>query len=113
MFCLFRFFLEFYYQVPPCGSSDPHPPEWWYKWVKNFHYTHFGVVLFLISGTVTILVSLVTPPIPEEYLYRLTFWSRHSTKVRVDLGLDTQYGTDEEKQNGKFIQGVQLKSKLF
>ena len=32
-----------------------------------------------------ILVSLVTEPIPEKYLHRLTFWSRHSTEVRLEL----------------------------
>ena len=31
------------------------------------------------------MVSLVTEPIPEQYLYRLTFWSRKSTKVRLEL----------------------------
>ena len=30
-------------------------------------------------------MSLVTEPIPEKYLHRLTFWSRHSTEVRLEL----------------------------
>jgi len=94
---LTRFFLEFYYQAPPCGSNDPHPPEWWYRWVKDIHYLHFAIILFLISGLVTIIISLITPPIPEEYLYRLTFWSKHSTKVMIDLDSDTQYSAEEEK----------------
>lgn len=33
----------------------------------------------------SILVSLVTEPIPGKYLHRLTFWSRHSTEVRLEL----------------------------
>ena len=49
----------------------------------------------------TVLVSIVTEPISEEHLYRLTFWSRHSTKVRVDLDQDTQYSPDEIKTTGK------------
>ena len=28
---------------------------------------------------------MVTEPIPEKYLHRLTFWSRHSTEVRLEL----------------------------
>ena len=89
---LIRFGLEFGYTIPPCGSSEPKPPDWWYSWVGNIHYLHFGIILFGISGIVSIIISLVTPPIPEEHLYRLTFWSRHSTKVRIDLDQDTQYG---------------------
>ena len=33
----------------------------------------------------SILVSLVTEPIPSKYLHRLTFWTRHSTEVRLEL----------------------------
>ena len=98
-----RFGLEFGYQEPPCGSNDPKPPEWWYRWVRDIHYLHFGVILFLISGVVSILVSLVTPPISEEHLYRLTFWTRHSTKVRVDLDQDTQYSPDETRSTGTYM----------
>ena len=39
--------------------------------------------------------SLITPPIAEEHLYRLTFWTRHSTKVRVDLDQDVQYSGEK------------------
>ena len=89
----FRFVLEFAFTQPACGEYGVEgPPEWWHSWVGNIHYLHFGIILFGISGITSIIISLVTPPIPEENLYRLTFWSRHSTKVRVDLDQDTQYG---------------------
>ncbi len=84
--------------------------------VGNIHYLHFGVILFAISGVVTIIISLLTPPIPENSLYRylldsfrfheflcffvivhrLTFWSRHSAKIRVDLDDDAQ-NLEQEK----------------
>ena len=67
----------------------------------------------MISGIVTILVSTVTPPISEEHLYRLTFWSRNSTKVRIDLDIDTQYSTDEAKTTGKSIQLGQTIAQSF
>merc|ERR1711884_179640 len=82
---LLRFGLEFGYSEPPCGSSDPKPPEWLYSAIKSVHYLHFGFILWIITGVVTILVSLVTEPIPSKYLHRLTFWTRHSTEDRLEL----------------------------
>jgi hypothetical protein len=61
------------------------------------------VILFAISGTVSIIVSLLTPPIAEEHLYRLTFWSRHSTKVRVDLDNDAGFDSNEDIKKEKGI----------
>ena len=95
-----RFVLEFGYSKPPCGTpkDDPsQPPEWWHMIIGNIHYLHFGFILFLISAAVAIFISLITPPIGEEHLYRLTFWSRHSTKIRVDLNEDAQYSNNEGK----------------
>ncbi|XP_046654280.1 sodium/glucose cotransporter 4-like isoform X2 [Daphnia pulicaria] len=83
---LIRFGLEFGYVIPPCGSGLPDPrPEIIKKIVGNVHYLHFGCILFLISLVTAVLVSLITEPIDEKYLYRLTFWTRHSTKVRLEL----------------------------
>ena len=36
----------------------------------------------LAPGAATIIISLLTEPIPAEKLYRLTFWTRRSTEVR-------------------------------
>ncbi len=80
-----RFVLEFSYPLPPCGSGDEQPPDWWQKIVGDIHYLHFGLLLWGITGVVCVAVSLATKPIPEECLYRLTYWSRRSVKVRVDL----------------------------
>lgn len=82
---LIRFGLEFGYAIPPCGSGEEKPPQWWYNIIFNIHYLHFGILLWGITGIVTICVTLLTDPIPEKHLYRLTFWSRHSDKVRIDL----------------------------
>ena len=65
--------------------------------IGNIHYLHFGFILFLISAAVAIFISLITPPIGEEHLYRLTFWTRHSTKIRIDLNEDAQYSNNEGK----------------
>jgi len=83
---LLRFGLEFGYTKPPCGDFEsPQPPEWWFKVVDKIHYLHFGLILWGISGIVTIGVSLATPPPPEESLPRLTWPTRASREVRAPL----------------------------
>jgi len=83
---MIRFGLEFGFSKPACGDFDsPRPPSWWYSLVDDIHYLHFGLLLWGISGIVIICVSLMTSPPPEESIYRLTWWSRHSTKIRTPL----------------------------
>ena len=52
----------------------------------------------------TIVVSLMTKPIDKKHLYRLTYWSRNSTKVRVELeddkGEEQQIVKKESEQTG-------------
>ncbi|XP_066982566.1 sodium/mannose cotransporter SLC5A10-like isoform X1 [Macrobrachium rosenbergii] len=87
MFGLFvgmvRFVLEFAYTVPTCGSGLPDVrPELIKILVGNIHYTHFSIILWILTGIVTISISLMTTPIPPECLYRLTFWTRKDSRVR-------------------------------
>ena len=83
---LIRFGMEFSYNKPSCGDFESeNPPDWWYTLVDDIHYLHFGLLLWFISGVVSISVSLMTPPPPENSLHRLTWWSRHSTKVRIAI----------------------------
>ena len=77
-------------------DSPRAPPGWWYTLIGNIHYLHFGVILFFISGLVAMSVSLLTAPIDRKHLHRLTFWTRHSREVRIDLDEDTQYNTSEK-----------------
>lgn len=86
---LVRFGLEFSTSVPACGDyNSAKPPQWWHDIVGQVHYLHFGLILWAISGFVTVAVSLVTPPPPPDSLHRLTYWSRHSTQVRSELSGD-------------------------
>ncbi|KAK8379347.1 hypothetical protein O3P69_019323 [Scylla paramamosain] len=83
---LLRFILQFAYVVPPCGSGEGDPRPWVIRaLVVNVHYLNFSMVLFAVTGLVTVAGSLLTPPIPEDCLYRLTFWSRKDTRVRCSL----------------------------
>ena len=67
-FCgIIRFGLEFSYTVPPCGSGQPDPrPEFVRTVVGKLHYLHFGVLVFILTGILTIVISLLTEPIPED-----------------------------------------------
>ncbi|KAL3858076.1 hypothetical protein ACJMK2_012690 [Sinanodonta woodiana] len=78
---LVRFIWEYIYKVPPCGvPGDIRPSA-----IKDIHYLHFGIILFAIVVIVTTIISLLTPPIEDKHLYKLTFWSRYSTSSRVDI----------------------------
>lgn len=77
-----RFIWEFAYRVPGCGSSDPDPRP---IIISSVHYLHFAALLFVISVIATIVISLLTPPIEDEKLYRLTYSTRTSTEIREDL----------------------------
>ncbi|XP_041348144.1 sodium/glucose cotransporter 4-like [Gigantopelta aegis] len=82
---LIRFAWEYSYPAVPCGdTSGTVKPDI----IAKVHYLHFGILLFFISATVTVIVSLLTKPIPDENLYRLTFWSRYETRERIDISPD-------------------------
>ncbi|CAG7730914.1 unnamed protein product [Allacma fusca] len=83
---LIRFVLEFAYTIPPCGSHEPDlRPMWIRRFVGDIHYLHYGCLLFIVTLAITFVISLMTKPIEKEKLYRLTYWSRHSTKVRKPM----------------------------
>ena len=87
---LIRFGLEFSTSAPACGDhASAKPPQWWSDIVGQVHYLHFGLILWFISGCVTVFiiimiiiiiiircvtvsVSLLTPPPPPDSLHRWT-----------------------------------------
>ncbi|XP_045185344.2 sodium/glucose cotransporter 4-like [Mercenaria mercenaria] len=77
-----RFIAEYTYGKFSCGDEKPNPTP---AIIKNFHYLYFSVFLFVLTGLVAIVISLLTKPIDERCLYRLTFWSRHSREPRMDV----------------------------
>uniref|UniRef100_A0A674IIY5 Solute carrier family 5 member 9 n=1 Tax=Terrapene triunguis TaxID=2587831 RepID=A0A674IIY5_9SAUR len=75
-----RMIMEFSYGVPSCGEEDPRPAV-----LKDVHYLYFALILCVLTGIVITLISLCTPPIPEEKLASLTWWTRHSKAPTIDL----------------------------
>ncbi|KAG0712627.1 Sodium/glucose cotransporter 4 [Chionoecetes opilio] len=80
---LLRFILEFSYTAPPCGSGEDQRGWFLQAIVGKVHYLHFSCILWIITLVVTISVSLITEPIPEQCLYRLTYWTRKDSRARV------------------------------
>lgn len=77
---LVRMVMEFIYGTPSCGKEDLRPTI-----LKDVHYLYFALILFALTALVITAISLATSPIPEQHLIRLTWWTRHSKKERIDL----------------------------
>lgn len=58
---LVRMIMEFIYSTPSCGEEDRRPAV-----LKDMHYLYFAFVLCVFTAIVIVLISLCTPPIPEE-----------------------------------------------
>uniref|UniRef100_A0A8C9MJK6 Solute carrier family 5 member 9 n=1 Tax=Serinus canaria TaxID=9135 RepID=A0A8C9MJK6_SERCA len=56
-----RMIMEFSSSAPSCGEEDRRPAV-----LKDVHYLYFALILFVLTAIVIVLVSLCTPPIPEE-----------------------------------------------
>ncbi|BFZ18210.1 hypothetical protein BsWGS_21249 [Bradybaena similaris] len=79
---LIRFAWEYSYKNYPCGEEyKGHKPDI----ISKIHYLHFGIILCAIVTAVTVVISLFTAPIDDVHLERLTYWSRYSTRKRIDL----------------------------
>ncbi|XP_060592183.1 sodium/glucose cotransporter 4-like isoform X3 [Ruditapes philippinarum] len=83
---LIRMGLDFGYGSPACGEEDTRPVI-----ISKVHFLHFTIILFFISLFTTFTVSLMTQPIKEEHLQRLTWWSRHSTIERIPFDEEIDY----------------------
>ena len=59
---LIRMILEFAIPAPACSSTEPDPRP---TFVSKIHYLHFGIILFVISALVAIVISLFTKK-PEK-----------------------------------------------
>ncbi|CAF4594178.1 unnamed protein product [Rotaria socialis] len=67
---LIRFVWEYSYSVPPCvlSHTDQRPDA------IKFHYLYFAILLFVLTCLITITVSLLTRPIPDQCLHGLNIF---------------------------------------
>ncbi|KAG8436935.1 hypothetical protein GDO86_007859 [Hymenochirus boettgeri] len=68
-----RMVMDFVYQAPSCGEEDLRPSV-----LKDIHYLYFALILFALTASICIVISLLTPAIPDQKLARLTWWTRNS-----------------------------------
>ncbi|KAJ0062510.1 hypothetical protein NL108_014982 [Boleophthalmus pectinirostris] len=73
-----RLALAFVYREPHCDQPDTRP-----SFIKDVHFMYVAAVLFWISGLVTVVVSLLTPPPTEEQIQTATFWGLRNRKKRI------------------------------
>ncbi|XP_030598148.1 sodium/glucose cotransporter 1-like isoform X1 [Archocentrus centrarchus] len=80
---LSRMITEFVYGTGSCIQPSNCPTI-----ICGVHYLYFGIILFVISCTIILTVSLMTKPIDDKHLYRLCWSLRSRTEERVDLEVD-------------------------
>jgi hypothetical protein len=103
-----RFIWQFSYTEPACAEAllDQRPAV-----IKNVHFLHFGLISFFITCASSWAISLLTPPIPDKYIRRLTYFSiddaeeaemRDEDKVvherRLEKRAAKQRSGDEERE---------------
>nr|ACC68881.1 low-affinity Na-dependent glucose cotransporter (predicted) [Rhinolophus ferrumequinum] len=90
---LIRMTAEFAYGTGSCLAASDCP-----KIICGVHYLYFAIILFFVSITVILGISLLTKPIPDVHLYRLCWTLRNSTEERIDL--DAEDKIQEEADDG-------------
>ena len=80
-----RFSLEFLVaRRSTCGDTKGDVNnEWWkdstqwaakvFEAIQEFHYLHFAVVLWAFSLFITLLISMLTPPIPKSSVWKFYY----------------------------------------
>ncbi|XP_035828423.1 sodium/glucose cotransporter 5 [Aplysia californica] len=79
---IIRFAIQYSYQSPPCGSEEPDPTP---AIVKDFHYLYFAIFLWALTTVVAVVATLLTKPVDERCIQRLTWPTRHSKEPRLDI----------------------------
>ncbi|XP_061857373.1 sodium/myo-inositol cotransporter [Colius striatus] len=72
-----RLILAFIYRAPECDQPDTRP-----SFIKNVHYMYVATALFWITGGVTFVVSLLTPPPTKEQVRTTTIWAVKNRNVK-------------------------------
>ncbi|NXI98296.1 SC5A3 protein, partial [Psophia crepitans] len=86
-----RLILAFIYRAPECNQPDTRP-----SFIKNIHYMYVATALFWITGIVTFVVSLLTPPPTKEQVRTTTFWAVKNRNVKESAAKEELYKVQEK-----------------
>ncbi|XP_025933430.1 sodium/myo-inositol cotransporter [Apteryx rowi] len=86
-----RLVLAFIYRAPECNQPDTRP-----SFIKNIHYMYVATALFWITGIVTVIVSLLTPPPTKEQVRTTTFWAVKNRNVKENTAKGELYKIQEK-----------------
>ena len=66
---IIRMILDFVFEKPPCGTDDDRP-----AWIVAIliQYMYFALFLFWWTVMWIVIISLLTDPIPSEYVSSLS-----------------------------------------
>lgn len=70
-----RLILALVYHEPHCSQPDERP-----SFIKDIHFMYVAAVLFWVSGSVAVVVSLCTAPPGKEQLSTTTLWGLNRRK---------------------------------
>ena len=107
---LFRFIWQFTYTEPSCIQShlDKRP-----AFISKVHFLHYGIILFVITCISSWAISLLTPPIPDRYIRRLTYFSIDDEQEPEQREEETNESSIQSNENKKPGLIRSKSSKLF
>ncbi|XP_053730158.1 sodium/myo-inositol cotransporter-like [Synchiropus splendidus] len=77
-----RLVLAFVYREPHCSQVDERP-----SFIKDIHFMYVAAVLFWVSVSVAVAVSLCTPPPSKEQIATTTLWGLSKRKQGLEKDL--------------------------
>ncbi|XP_043850306.1 sodium/myo-inositol cotransporter [Dromiciops gliroides] len=86
-----RLILAFTYRAPECDQPDERP-----AFIKNIHYMYVATALFWVTGLITVIVSLLTPPPTKEQIHTTTFWSVKVPDKKESIPREDPYKMQEK-----------------
>ena len=58
---IIRMIIDFSYKATLCGEPDTRPSI-----LRNLHYFYFALILFLLTGMLCIVISLLMEPLEDK-----------------------------------------------
>ncbi|OQV20228.1 Sodium/glucose cotransporter 4 [Hypsibius exemplaris] len=102
-----RFILGFFvFPSVECGEVDLRP-----SFIKDVHYLHFGLILFVLCIAITMTISYFTDPVSQHRLYRLTYALRNNVQERlssdaVDGKIELEFEAERAKNEPQLIRSL-------